>query len=380
MPVYEHVVANLGDYLDALPGLEPPGTPIQNPEVFSAVLNDIKTTTEDGVVERLVEATSVGCRVADLGEVDTVWWPCLVRHRRTEASFMNVKRYIGEYNVDADLGAFLIDRKGVSSVPEDAPQSERLAVASALLSAAPQISEPTTRVALAKSLDPGTVAIGAIAAKHANLVGPMLAAGLLEDSPETYDPVLLARWGDFEAAVAASNGFGTFADTVTMPVHFLAATLKSRAIPEHTKKALVARLGSLLANASQEDATEIASELAQRTDALDLPRIQALTAAKASTPSLVRLLATQQAHLQVSELRAALTDLPGDYARLGQGGRGTVRFEVTQEHASLLSRLAGVTHTGARRINTLRYGMNLEANLKRPTAAGRLSQSQWGSS
>jgi hypothetical protein len=374
-PIYDHALRNLNLYLDALTQFDPPGTPVQNPADFAAVLNDVATTRNETLLDRFVRATSPGCRIPDLNETETdpETWPALVKHRRTDSTFRNVQSYVDGHSLDQTLGEFLTEHGNVAT-RETTPQSERIALATAILSSRETIPTSATRVALAVSIAPGAIPITHIASEDAGLVGPLLAAHLLGDDPETFDPDLLARWEDLETAISASQEFGNFADPTTMPPRYLARTLKSKNIPDTAKAALVTRLGELLPGATQDDATNITESLAELREHLDLPRIEALSAAGASVPSLVHLLSAQGESLPVSDLRAVLLGMGGDYARVstgrsgGRGGRDVVRFPVDQSHRILLARLADVTHTGAKERPTVRHGRNLEANLKTPAA------------
>lgn len=365
-PIYDHSLVNLAEYLDALRRLDPPGTPVADPASFAVVLNDIAVTPQANLLGRVVEAASTRCRITDLSDTAPEAWPALVRNRRTDPTFGNIERYISEHGLDPVLGEFLAEH-GAIITPEETPQSERLAVAAVLLAGREYVRAPATRVALAASTAPGVIPIGHLAAEDGDLVGPLLAEGLLADEPETFNPTILQRWEDFEAAVAASPGFGEFLDATTLPARHLARLLQSDAIPRATRVAVVAKLESLLAGATAGESTAIAQVLAEQRELLDLPRIERLRTSGASHASLVHLMAAQGEGLPLTDLRTILTAMGGDYARVSRGGIGTVRFGVTREHRTILARLAGVTHTGAKEVRTKKYGTNLEASLKHPS-------------
>lgn len=365
-PIYNHALDNLALYLDALTQLDPPGTPIEDPVNFAVILNEIAGTPQAALLDRFVDATSSRCRIADLAEAAPETWTTLVVRRRIDPTFGNVQRYIGEHGLDEALGGFLAEHTTITA-PEETPQSERLPVATEILAARETIPTPATRVTLAVSIAPGAIPIEQIAPEDANLVGPLIAATLLTDEPETFDPSLLKRWEDFEAAVAVSRAFSEFSDATTMPARHLAQTLKSDAIPRTTRAALIVKLASLLPGAATTDSTAIAFALAERHEHLDLPRIEALSAAGASGSSIVRLIVAQGEELSLADLRAILSAMGGDYARASSGGSGTVRFDVDRDHWIFLDRLVGVTHTGAKEVHTKKHGTNLEANLKQPS-------------
>lgn len=362
-PVYDHVLEHLALYLAALSQLHPSATPIRDAGNFAAVLNDIAATPQATLLDRFVGATSADCRIADLEQTARETWPALVKHRRINPTFRNVQRYVSEHGLDDALGAFLAEQTEITT-PDSTPQPERLALATNILASRESIPTPDTRVALTASIEPGVIPIGQIAPEDANLIGLLLAAHLLTDEQETFNPDLLTRWEDLEPAISASEGFGAVSDVNTMPPRYLAQTLKSRNVPDETKAALIAKLVDLLPGATWQDATAITRALAEVQEHLDLQRIEALSAAGASAASLVHLLVTQGQRLSLSDLRSVLLGMRGDYARVSRGGNGTVRFDVDENHWTLLDRLAGVTHTGAKEKHTKSYGTKLEASLK----------------
>lgn len=365
-PVYEHAVNHLEDYLQALPQMDPAATPVADPGRFADILNDIAAKPQATLLEQFIAATSNACRVPDLGQTEADTWPALVAQKRTDPTIGNVQRYLTEYGVDDDLGAFLTEH-GAIEAPEGTPQPDRLTLATELIAARGTLADPAVRVTLAASVTPGLIPIGHVAPEVGNLIGPLLEAGLLADEPETFDPGRLGRWEHFEDAVAASGAFGTFADITTMPAQHLAPTLMSGAIPEDTRSALVTKVASLISGATPEQATAIADALANRRDLLDLPRLQALHEADASNPSLVRVIVAQGQALSIGDLRAILELMGDDYTRVSRGNWGsTVRFSVDDDHRALLSRLEGVTHTGAKEATTKAHGTRLKATLRRP--------------
>ncbi len=367
-PIYVHAVNNLGIYLQALVELNPAGTPVADPELFADVLNDIAAKPQVALLDHLIDATSSSCQVPNLQQTKPETWPAIVAHGRTDPTFDNVRRYIAEHDVDDRLGAFLAER-GTITTPDTIPQPDRLKLAAAILAARDTLADPTLRIDLTASLAPGLIPISQVAPTAANLVGPLLAASLLADEPATFDSGLLDQWEHFEAAVAASDKFGEFADTSTMPTQHLAPALKSGAISEPTKAMLVEKLAYLVTPATAVEATTIADALADRHDRLDLVQLQALWEVGATTASLVRAIVAQGANLSIENLREMLLLMGGEYARASAGHRGgTVRFTPDRDHEVLLSRLEGVTHGGAKEVHTQRYGTNLEATLRRPRA------------
>ncbi|MCU1440955.1 MAG: hypothetical protein JWP85_1952 [Rhodoglobus sp.] len=362
-PVYDRLVSNLGLYLDGLTHLDPPGTPIKEPADFPGVLNDFATIPGFALFDEFVAATPVQSRAIDLSTTASDSWPALVRQDRTDPTFANIENYLSEYGLDDAVGQFLVKHAAIT-LTEATPQPDRLAMAIVVLAAREEIPQAATRVKLAKSLAPGVISIQRIAPEDADLVGPLIAAKLLADEPATFDAAILKRSENLHIAIAASDLFGDFSDATTMPPRHLATTLMSQEVTENTKAALILKLVSLLVGATAADATVITEALSQRHEPLDVLRIEALRVAGASTASVVSLLATQGADFSLQDLRSVLFALGDDYARLSTGGKGTVRFALDDNHAALLKRLTGMTHTGASEGHTIRHGTKLEASLK----------------
>ncbi|MEW2011124.1 hypothetical protein AB0300_16790 [Microbacterium sp. NPDC078814] len=365
--IYEHVRKHLPDYLDALGKLDPPATPIKEPSQFTPVLNDIATSLGSDWLDEFVSATADACTVPDLESVDPSAWSALVKFRRTDETFENVERYVNEHELDAALGEFLAERAQITTTAEVA-QAARSALAATILAARDSLPDPSTRVALVKSLEPGVLPITHVQAQDGELVGLLLSEGLLADAPDTFSADLLSDWRNLESAIQASQSFADFADATIMPPRHLASMLTSSKLSADTRDALTAKLVELLTGATAADGTAVASALARQGKQLDFARIDALRQSGASRRALIQLAATQSEGLSTTELRALLHPMGGECRRLALGGSGVVRFDVDDDHRAVLARLAGITHTGAKEGFTLRHGTKLEANLKHAPA------------
>lgn len=365
--VYEHVLKHLPDYLDALGKLDPPATPIKDPSQFTAVLNDIATSLGSDWFDEFVSATADACTVPDLESVDPSAWSALVKFRRTDETFENVDRYVNEHELDAALGEFLAERAQITTTAE-VTQAAKSALAATILAARDSLPDPSTRVALVKSLEPGVLPITHVEAHDGELVGLLLSEGLLADAPDTFSADLLSDWRNLESAMQASQSFAEFADATIMPPRHLAAMLTSSRLSAETRNALTAKLVELLTGATATDGTAVASALARQGKQLDFARIDALRESGAARRALIQLAATQSEGLSTTELRALLHAIGGEYRRVALGGSGVVRFDVDGDHRAVLARLAGITHTGAKEGFTLRHGTKLEANLKHAPA------------
>lgn len=365
--IYEHMLSHVPDYLDALKKLDPPATPIKDPSQFTAVLNDIATSSGNDWFDEFVLATADACTVPNLESVEPSAWTALVEFRRTDETFENVDRYVNEHGLDATLGEFLTERVQITTSAETT-QAAKTALAATLLSAKDSLPDPSTRVALVKSLEPGVLPITHVGAHDGELVGLLLSEGLLADVPDTFSAELLSDWRNLESAMQASQSFAEFADVTTMPPRHLAAMLISNKVSAETRNALTAKLVELLTGATATDATAVANVLARQGKQLDFARIDALRHSGAARRALIQLAATQSEGLSTTELRTLLHAMGGDYRRLAVGGSGVVRFDVDGDHRAVLARLAGITHTGAKEGSTLRHGTKLEANLKHAPA------------
>lgn len=361
-PVYRHMLNHLGTYFEALQSLDPSGHPIIYPADFADVLNDVASVAEGTSLDQLLRASSEECRVADLENAMLAAWPALAVHDRTDPTFANIQRYVAEHGLDEAIGGFLVTH-GRIETPEEAPLSERISLAAPILAAREEIPSADTRVGLVVSLSTGVLPITHVTPKDGDLIGPLLAKGLLADDPDTFGSERLSRWEDLKSAILESEGFEGFVDSTILPAKHLPAALKPQELPSTKQRTLIDKLASLVEAAAPAEATAVTEELAERSEQLDLSRMEALQAAGASTPSLVRLFAVQDG-IAISELRSMLLAMQGDYQRLAQGGSGVVGFSDDDHHRVLLSRLNGVTHTGAKIRATLKHGKRLEADLK----------------
>lgn len=363
-PIYDHLLANLAQYLDALKRIVPEGAPVADPAEFTAVLNDVAAAHEDTLIDRFVGATSDKCRVADLLEAAHEAWPALMSRLRTDSTFDNVERYILQYGADEPLAQFFKNDRLIEPPQETVTGDRRQAIAVKILEARQAIPEPVDRVALAASVKPGVLAVQEIAGIDGGVVAPMLTAELFADDASAFDPAILVEWKDFEAAVAASKKFAEFADSTILPVKRLAPTIRSSLVPPGTKSALIANLPNLVQGADRAEASAIAEVAADRRAIVTRQIIDALREAGASQGSLVHLMAASSG-LSNTDIVHVLLGMGGDYSRLAEGGSGVVHFEVDDDHRWLLDRLDGMTHTGAQEATAIGRGRHLRANLKR---------------
>lgn len=364
--VYAYVLKKIDDYLDALPQLEPAEMPIFNPDEFSSTLNDVAESASGISIDRFVAATSLDCRIPNLDDINSDAWTAVITHDRSEPTFANISRYVREYGIDQALGEFLSTHCAITDM-DGAVVPERLSLATKILKARNEIHSPEIRVKLVASLKPGIIPISQLVLEDANLIGPLLKAKLLEDTPDTFNPAILINWEYFELAVASSDEFGNFADATIMPIKNLAKVLRSEAISEETKAKIIYKLDEFLPNGSATQAGAVTWALIERQEVLDLSRLESLRRAGVSTDSLVRLINIQAGALSTVDLRSILSAMGGDYKRVSEGGIGVVRFGPGPDHEALLKRLEGVTHTGAVPKTTMLHGMKLQANLKRAT-------------
>jgi hypothetical protein len=377
-PVYEHALDNLADYLDALCTLDPPTSPVKDPKAFANIITAVADEPR-GLVDHLVGLTPSECRVEALSDADEgvpkAVWPILISRGRTGSTYENVRAYVGEYDVDEELGAFLMDSREIVT-PEDTEDKARVDLAVAILSARESIPDPGIRVELAGTLEPEGIPIDRIEDQDGCLIGPLLTANLLPDEPSTFEHRRLTRWDDFKAAVAASNQFAEFADASLLSAEFLAKVLDtSSGVNRPVRTALAAKVAEIVSPSSNDvepcepvrahDATEIAQFIRSGRYPADRVTITALCAAYADATVIVRLVAAHN-ELSTDDLKAILRSLGGEYARVANGGSGKPAFLYHPELASVLDRLKGDTHNGVKPTTTKRGSKMLAVNLKRP--------------
>lgn len=361
--VFRYVLSDLPVYLSAVAELGLDDAPVADATLFASTLNRVVTTPH---AREFIASTPNDYRVEDLSDVDARAWTHLVELRRTGASFANVQLYLAEEGLDQSLGALLAAEGGISA-PEVGEIAQRAEMVEVLIAARDVIADPYARVALAASLQAGGMTIAQVEAEDASLVAPLLEAGLLPDVAATFTSGILVRWADLEAALATSGDVVGFVDAAVVPPAHLSSAITSRVLGETLRQAIITNLRNQLDGAAPADATATARAVVGAGAALDLDRMIALRDAGASTAAMVALLNDQAERLGVEGLRTVLRGMGRDYTRLASGGSGIIRFDVDASHTALLSRLEGVTHTGAATRWTLAHGTKLEAYLKRAT-------------
>jgi hypothetical protein len=380
LPIYEHVLDNFSDYLDALCALTSPASPVKDPEAFASILTAVAEQPPE-LIDRLVELTPPECQVKALADTRTGVpddvWPILIARGRTGSTFENVRAYVDAYDVDEELGAFLVERREIAT-PEGAGDEERVDLAVAVLSAREWIPDPGIRVGLACTLEPECIPIERIEDEDGNLIGLLLAAGLLPDEAATFDHRRLTHWEDFKAAVAASDQFGEFANASIISTEFLAKALDPvSGIDPAIKTSLAEKVAEIMSPPSNEvepcepiraqDATTIARTLHSKdySRAVSRSTIEALCTGGADQGDVVQLVADHD-ELSADDVKAILRSLGGDYARVADRGYGRLIFPNDTAHKSVLKRLTNDTHTGVKPLPGKGGVRRLRVDLKHP--------------
>lgn len=346
-PVYAHVLSNLADYLFPVKTNSRVFKTVSDPAMFAEILTDIVKKTDGSHLRSMIDKSSRSCRVADLSTVDIRVWAALAATDRTNPSFQNVTAYLKKIGMDDALAALLTKNKKITEADQH-PENERLELAITLLAASEKIPPTTIRVDLAASLTPGVIPAASLTPEKGDLIAKMLRKGILADDASAFSETLMLDWETREAAIAASKRFAIFVSPEVLPVDQL-LTLHQSAIIGQSAKALV--VSSITSNVSQyfahvnsDSVSHLAQAFIQFKSPVSFATIQDFQARGTENRQLIQLIHHCGEGLAITDLKALLRAMGGDYARVATGGRRQrPNFISNPAIEDVLTRLVGDT-------------------------------------
>lgn len=183
------------------------------------------THVEGAVPEHILAGASPSCHIADLTAVPKATWQSVVLHRRALLTAANVAAYveaIGE--VDNALAANLatVDSiAGASTLPE--PQKSELALQ--ILNTPSSAMTGSHRADLVIEMGPAPFTGAQIEPISGELIGRLIAAGVLADDEEAFAARLMVDWPTQRFAMLNSAEFIGFISPTTLSYSYVAPAL-----------------------------------------------------------------------------------------------------------------------------------------------------------
>ena len=256
--VYERVLADAGAYLESLHEGE---VALQSTQPSVLVVNDLIEHAADDI-DALLERTSPDWMLADLNDVGASVWRALAEKGLFALTLENINAYTESGpGWDAALGAYLSSVGEVQA--DDADNTQKFALAYALLEAGEHIPVAEARVALVKSLElEGQLDVASITLQPGQLAGHLLEAGLIADDRTTFDRLQDANWRTKEFAIQSSSSYSSLVAAGDLGSDDLGHLLKSDGIPREVKDAVMSSLADYLAEASAYSLSVVADRVA----------------------------------------------------------------------------------------------------------------------
>ena len=336
--VYDFVLRDLSAYL-SIRGEEGGFPTVSKTDALGPVVADV-VQIDPGHLQDVLAAAVAGAEVAQLVAVPPEAWPELAARGQFPLTFENVSAYIESVgSIDGPLAAQL-EARGAVVVSEDVDQSEREELAKLVLAAQTAIPDPATRVDLVVSLDlTDWLAPGDIPAESGPLIGLLIEREVIQDTATSFALATAQDWPTREAAIARSTEFVNFMTPTEVPLADVPALLRSQAVPEAVKAAVVARADEFVPTNQNAALTAVASYALAHSIALPLDLIARMAAVRVAATNVVQLLGPLLSSITLAQLAPILVTLGGDYALAAARGTKHPKLSDTPANRTLLDRL-----------------------------------------
>lgn len=337
-PVFEVVAAHLKRYLGALETSANTTYSIDSSENFVSVINAIPEGQPEELRE-LVVRSSPDCMINDISSIVPANRAAVVAASRVTPTFENISTYLSRTKkVDDALAALLISAGTIQEI-EDVEASERLGLALSIVSAR-EVLDPEIRATLAGSLDiDGYLPLEQLEPESGKLMGELLAHGLVEDDATVFNSSRMTDWPTREHAMASSKALPEFLTPDLIPRGDLSHFMESSGVSDAAKRLVVNNLAAYLADRPAAGIEAVGAYVFRHRIELTHGQLEALRGLGLSQQSLINLIATAQHSIDITELRALLRAMGGDYETVADPGHKRPLFSDDNAHRRVFERL-----------------------------------------
>lgn len=338
--VYDYLLKNMGTYLRTVEGIS---VTVNTCEQFVSVLEDLLEQGDPRLVEQdmnilagIIEHAAPACHVSNLSDISEHAWSALALHQRFPATFDNVRLYVDTFGVDENL-ALLLSQTGAITEVESVEEDKKSTLATKILASQEVLPDATTRANLVASLElVYHLDIQEIAAEKGNLFTLLLKHNIIEDTAESYDPLVTTDWPTRRAFILESKNFVRYM-TPKLVEPDLMVILADDEINESIKRAIVEGSVDYLKHVRQEELNELA-RLAVRYEWIIPPGVLLdMAKEKVITEYMVSLLEPHLKYLKFDELTPILEAMGGAYSKLTNKGLDRPHVANTQANKVLLN-------------------------------------------
>lgn len=330
--VYEHVVANLAEYIATLESDEPT---IETPEHFTEIINEISETVPQELVEKIALNAASECRVAEISALGRQAWRAVVAAGRLTNTASNLWTYISENGVDQAVANAVANGTiaNASELPEQEKGQLALALANSPLLTAIVKAERLGELNLSEWMDPATLNQHGVEA-----IPELLEAEVIPDDETSYAPLASHPYLDRERFFVKSMRLPQFVNRISLSSDDLARMMRSSQVAHTVKEALVADVDAVAPRLSRTAAIAICA-WADHGNNIAPELIAALAHHRAPAESILVLLVPHLSVIQEHVLDEILKALGDGYERLTQTGHHRPRLAERAGTTELLDEL-----------------------------------------
>jgi len=356
--VYAHVLDNLPAYLDAL-GAGEPSVAVEQPEAFGVILNDV-FAHDEGQLAHVIALTAPKCQVQDLTDVPDAAWSFLADGFRFPVTFANVRAYVGETEQIDEHIAGVLTTAGSIETAEDVEESDKAALAKCILEAEDVLPDPDLRTRLVVSLGlEGWLALDLIPCESGQLIGLLIAGGVVADDVDTFALALDVDWKTREFAMSKSEDFDSYMTPAQVPIGDVAPLLRSEIVPQNVKTAVLARSAEFAPDADRATLTALAQYALGRGEPVAAAELTRWALARVDAQLIVRLLGKLLPQISAAELVPVLQAIGGDYAAVSTRNGKRPKFANTESNLALVERLQQLEIASSHEVSPSKITVNM---------------------
>ena len=317
--VYNHAIANLDEYLDALNDDE---NTVAKTDDFVSVLSDI-ADADSAIVVKVAKRAAASCEVSDLLEIDEAIWPAIVESHRFAPTASNVNHFILKLGITDGLLADLSARD--FTLVDELNHEARIELAYVLINhERPEVAARVrllSKLKLTSDLDPERLGPAGLSGLPA-----LLGEGLVPDAAETYSHIAGRPFTIREEYFAASKKLPSYVTNIALSRDDLPHVLRSRHVEPAAKRALVEDVDFVTARLNRPGAIAIC-EWANNGNELSIELLNALANADAPAEHVLSLLVPHLSDIELPVLDKILIALGDEYEPLTRPGRHSPRLK-----------------------------------------------------
>lgn len=339
--VFGYVEGNLGEYLDATPGLPT----VRDAARFAGLLTTLGDQQSD-LIDRVIAGAATDCVIADLKQVPQPAWAPLASHGRFEPTISNLHTYIAAEGVDGPLASLLEAAGPVDPADE---RSAAMTVQVAIVNARQAIADPRRRVELANQIRVDEyLDVSQIPREPSDIVSILLEHDLIEDVSATFAPAMFVNGATFAQAVAASEEFAEFMTPALVPVDRLADLMTNPDVDAGVKDNILANFDEYTPSSSSAALQAVAEYARSARTSLSAAQLVALQSGGVDDRTIVALIV--RSDLAGDPLVSLLLTLD-TYAETARPGRPRLLLPDDDDHRDLVGRLKNAGIVSSHRPN-----------------------------